>query len=141
MSALTVSQANDMLAANFAPWVRALGLGVTETSREGATVRLPQNAELNRVGGTLCGQAIMALADTAMVIALCAAAGEFRGFPTVDVNTTFMRPVSNAGVVARATVLRMGKTMAFVEARIHTDAPDGPLVAHVTGTYVVPPPQ
>lgn len=136
---LTPAQAQAVLEANFAPWVRALNLSVRDTSSSGATLVMPANAALNREGGTLSGQALMALADTAMVIALCSAAGGFRGFPTVDVHTTFLRPASDTGIIAEATVLRMGKTMAFVEARLSTDSPQAQLVANVTGSYVVPP--
>src|SRR5690606_30515906 len=51
----------------FAPWVQALGL-VVENHDEGCvTLRLPQSDQLSRVGGMLCGQAMMAAADTAMV--------------------------------------------------------------------------
>ena len=67
-----------MLRDNFAEWVRALDLTVRETTANSATLVMPFNARLERTGGIVSGQALMALADTAMVIAFCAAAGEFR---------------------------------------------------------------
>ena len=139
-SGLSTQAATDILRANFAPWVQALNLTVRHTSHDSATLSMPPDASINRAGGIVCGQALVALADTAMVIALCTAVGEFRGFPTVDLNSTFMRPASNADIVAVATVLRLGKTLAFAEARIYSDAAERPLVANVTGSYVVPPP-
>lgn len=137
---LSTHAATEILRANFAPWVQALNLTVRHTSHDSATLSMPPDASIQRVGGIVCGQALVALADTAMVIALCAAVGEFRGFPTVDLNSTFMRPATNADVIAVATVLRLGKTMAFVETRIYSEAAERPLIANVTGTYVVPPP-
>jgi uncharacterized protein (TIGR00369 family) len=136
---LTALRAQEILRANFAPWVQALNLTVRDTTAESATLVMPADPKLHRVGGLISGQALMALADTAMVIALCAAVGEFRGFPTVDVHTTFLRPASDTGIVAVATVLRLGKSMAFAEARLSTDSAQ--LVANVTGSYAVPPPQ
>ena len=41
----------------FAPWVQALGLRVEAFDADSVTLRLPQNAQLSRVGGMLCGQA------------------------------------------------------------------------------------
>jgi uncharacterized protein (TIGR00369 family) len=99
---------------------------------------MPFDTKLERTGGIVSGQALMALADTAMVIAFCAAAGEFRAMATVDNHTTFMRPVVNTGVVAMATVLRLGRTLGFAEARLYTDADEPVLVANVVGSYAVP---
>jgi uncharacterized protein (TIGR00369 family) len=127
-----------MLRDNFAEWVRALGLTVRETTADSATLVMPFDARLERTGGIVSGQALMALADTAMVIAFCAAAGEFRAMGTVDNHTTFMRPAANTGIVAIATVLRVGKTMGFAEARLFSDAPKPVLIGNAVGTYAVP---
>jgi acyl-coenzyme A thioesterase PaaI-like protein len=54
----------------FAPWVQALGLRVESFAAGEVTLRLPQNPELSRIGGMVCGQALMAAADTAMVLAI-----------------------------------------------------------------------
>ena len=127
-----------MLRENFAEWVRALGLTVRETTSHSATLVMPFDPKLERTGGIVSGQALMALADTAMVIAFCAAAGEFRAMGTVDNHTTFMRPAANTGVVAVATVLRVGKTLGFAEARLMSDAPTPVLIANAVGSYAVP---
>ena len=74
----------------FAPWVQALGLRVQEFDADSVTLRLPQNAQLSRVGGMLCGQAMMAAADTAMVLALINQFGSFRPCTTVQMNTSFL---------------------------------------------------
>jgi len=62
----------------FAPWVQALNLKVERTEADSVTLRLPQSEQLSRVGGMLCGQAMMAAADTAMVLALIQHFGQFR---------------------------------------------------------------
>ena len=41
----------------------------------------------------MCGQAIMAAADTAMLVAMIAQLGEFRPMTTVQLQTSFVRPV------------------------------------------------
>lgn len=127
-----------MLRDNFAEWVRALNLTVRDTTASSATLVMPFDARLERTGGIISGQALMALADTAMVIAFCTAAGEFRAMGTIDNHTTFMRPAANTGVVAVATVLRTGRTMGFAEARLWSDSPDPALIANAVGSYAVP---
>ena len=57
---------------------------------------------LCRHGGVVCGQALMALADTAMVIAILAANRGYRPMTTVDQTTHFMRAVASADVLADA---------------------------------------
>jgi len=88
-------------------------------------------------GGTMHGGALMALADTTMVIALCATNGDFLPVTTVDMNTTFMRPAANAGVLAEATILRQGRTLAFCQTRLLLDTPERPLIASAAGTYAI----
>lgn len=63
-------QLQSALGEYFAPWVQALGLKVETVGPHSVTLRLPQSEQLSRVGGMLCGQAMMAAADTAMVLAL-----------------------------------------------------------------------
>jgi uncharacterized protein (TIGR00369 family) len=55
----------------------------------------------------------MALADTAMVIAILAANRGYRPMTTVDQTTHFMRPVTQSDVLADARIVRLGRTMGF----------------------------
>jgi uncharacterized protein (TIGR00369 family) len=135
---VSIDDAGAMLAANFAEWVQALDLSVVATAADSATLRMPFHPRLHRVGGIVSGQALMALADTAMVLACCTAVGEFRPMATVDVHTTFLRPATDTAILATATVLRLGRTMAFAEVRLVTEAAPHRLVATATGNYVVP---
>ena len=82
-------------------------------------------------------QALMAAADTAMVIALSAALGGFRPMTTVQLQTSFLRPIAGDAGAARVTarVLRKGKNLVFGEIEI-TD-PKGQLAAHATTTYAL----
>src|SRR5262249_56107044 len=65
--------------------------------------------------------ALPILADTAMVVALWSACGAFRLVATIDMTTTFIRPVTHSAVVAEATVLRLGRTLGFCHVRLLTD--------------------
>ena len=75
------------------------------------TLSLPVAPDIVHAGGVVCGQAILAAADTAMLVAMIAQLGEFRPMTTVQLQTSFVRPVpKDAGSVAVvARVLRHGQ--------------------------------
>jgi len=120
----------------FAPWVQALGLRVESLSADGVTLRLPHSDQLARVGGMLCGQAMMAAADTAMVLALIRHFGAFRPCTTVQLSSTFLKPLSNQDALVTARVLRAGKSMAFGEIDLR-GADDGKSAFRASTTYAL----
>jgi len=124
------------LAEYFAPWVQALNLQVDSVDADSVTLRLPQSDQLSRVGGMLCGQAMMAAADTAMVLALIRHFGEFRPCTTVQLNTSFLKPLSGQDALVQARVIRAGKSLAFGEIDIR-GATDGKSACRATTTYAL----
>lgn len=120
----------------FAPWVQALGLQVEAFDADSVTLRLPQDAQLSRVGGMLCGQAMMAAADTAMVLALVNHFGAFRPCTTVQMNTSFLKPLSGQDALVQARIVRAGKTLAFGEIDIR-GAEDGKSACRASTTYAL----
>jgi uncharacterized protein (TIGR00369 family) len=120
----------------FAPWVQALGLQVEAFDPDSVTLRLPQNAQLSRVGDMLCGQAMMAAADTAMVLALINQFGGFRPCTTVQMNTSFLKPLSGQDALVQARIVRAGKTLAFGEIDIR-GAADGKSACRASTTYAL----
>ncbi len=133
---VTPESLQPALAEYFAPWVQALGLRVDSTDADSVTLRLPQSGELSRVGGMLCGQAMMAAADTAMVLALIRHFGEFRPCTTVQLNTSFLKPLSGQDALVQARVIRAGKSLAFGEIDIR-GATDGKSACRATTTYAL----
>lgn len=131
-----VAQAQGWLDDLFAPWVRALKLRPERVSPGEAVLRLPFDPQLCRVGGTVCGQALMAAADTAMVIAIAAQLGEFRPMTTVTLTTSFMRAISDDDVIVTARVVKPGRTLTFGEITL-ASARDGKAAAQVTTTYAM----
>jgi uncharacterized protein (TIGR00369 family) len=124
------------LAEYFAPWVQALGLQVAAIGPDSVTLRLPNSDQLSRVGGMLCGQAMMAAADTAMVLALIRHFGAFRPCTTVQLSTSFLKPLSGQDALVEARVLRAGKAMAFGEIDLR-GATDGKSVCRASTTYAL----
>jgi uncharacterized protein (TIGR00369 family) len=133
---MTLDQLQAALPAYFAPWVQALGLAAEPFDADSVTLRLPQSAQLSRSGGMLCGQAMMAAADTAMVLALVHHFGEFRPCTTVQLNTSFLRPLSGQDALVQARVVRAGKALAFGEIDIR-GAQDGKSACRASTTYAL----
>ncbi|MGL4497225.1 MAG: PaaI family thioesterase [Beijerinckiaceae bacterium] len=108
-----LAAARHLLRDVFAPWIQALDLTVEKIEGSIATLRLPVSPALAREGGIICGQALMAAADTAFVFAVSAASGRYRPMTTVDQTTHFLKPAVGADILVIAEVTRLGKGMAF----------------------------
>ena len=121
----------------FAEWVQRLDLRVLEARAGEVVLTLPITPEHVHAGGVLCGQTMMAAADTAMVLAVMTKLGGFKPMTTVQLQTSFLRPVSGTSGACRvvARVLRMGKSLVFGEVQV-INANDE-LAAHATTTYAL----
>ncbi len=142
-----LDEARRVLREVFAPWVQDLGLSVSSIECEppktatadwqpGAVLRMAFSERLCRHGGIVCGQALMALADTAMVIAILAANRGYRPMTTVDQTTHFMRPVTQSDVLADARVVRIGRTMGFGRITLFSSGDNKP-VAMVSSAFAM----
>ena len=125
----------------FAGYVQTLGLRVLALRDADLELALPAVPHLVHVGGVLCGQALMAAADSAMVLAISRHLGGFRPMTTVQLQTSFLRhipgPAAGTATEARivARVLRAGKNLVFGEVEAFDGA--GRLAAHSTTTYAL----
>ncbi|UYV36125.1 PaaI family thioesterase [Rhodobacteraceae bacterium D3-12] len=134
---LTPETAQSFLTENFADWVRALDLTITAIGAEGAVLHMPITPALARVGGILSGQALAAMADTAMVFACAGHMGEFRPIATTNLDTQFLRPGIGDAVRCEATVVRAGKALIFARATMIAEPSNKP-VATANATFFVP---
>ncbi|MER7547960.1 PaaI family thioesterase [Actinomadura sp.] len=125
---------DEILRDNFAPWVLDLGLVPEEVGDGTAVLRLPWSDRLAREGGALSGQALMAAADTAVVLAVSGAKGGFVPMTTVQLSTTFQRPVKGQDVLVSVELSKLGRTMAFAEVDMTADSVT---VAHASAVYAI----
>ncbi|MEP7085086.1 MAG: PaaI family thioesterase [Betaproteobacteria bacterium] len=132
---MDLTAANEVFERVLAPWVKELGLVVESVDAKTTVLVLPDAAKLKHSGGVVCGQVLMAAADSAMVVAFSAALGGFRPMTTVNLNTTFLRPISGGDMRIRARVLRTGKTLLYGDVDIVGS--DGRVAAHATTTYAL----
>ena len=128
--------ATHLLQTVFAPWVQDLDLSIESIGSDGAVLRMRFSERLCRDNGVVCGQALMALADTAMVFAISAAAGGYLPMTTVDQTIHFLKPAMRSDLLAQARVVRLGRTMAFGSVSIET-ANDARPVALAQTAYAI----
>jgi uncharacterized protein (TIGR00369 family) len=140
-----IAEARRILGEVFAPWVMDLNLSVEAFEfdppggadwQPGAILRLPFSERICRHGGVISGQALMAFADTAMVIANLAANRGYRPMTTVDQTTHFMRAAAGSDVLADARIVRLGRTMSFGRVTL-TGADDNKPVAMVSSAFAM----
>lgn len=135
---LDIDSANRRLQQIFAPFVLGLKPTVEQFDADGVTLRMPYDDSLCRVGGIICGQALMTLIDTCMVFVCYQGLGRIAEVTTVSQNTSFMRPAINDDVIARGRVIKAGRMLVFGEVTL-TMAGDERPVCVGTSTYAVLP--
>ncbi|MEU8357513.1 PaaI family thioesterase [Nonomuraea sp. NPDC048882] len=133
---MTPENAEAILTQYFAPWIQRLGLRVEEVGERHAVVRLPWSDDLAREGGGLSGQAMMAAADTATVVAISSARGGFVPMTTVQQSTTFQRPVVGKDVLLDVRITKLGRTLAFTEITLTAEG-GGEVVAQASTIYAL----
>ncbi|WP_191876796.1 PaaI family thioesterase [Streptomyces filipinensis] len=133
---MTPAEADKILSVNFAPWVLDLALTVEAVGEGRAVLRLPWSERLAREGGGMSGQALMAAADTATVIAVSAARGGFVPMTTVQQSTSFQRAVTGSDVRIEAVLTKLGRRMAFADITM-SDAGSGALAARASTVYAI----
>ena len=141
-----IGEARRFLGEVFPPWVLDLNLSVEQFEfdppegrtdwQPGAVLRMAFSERICRIGGVVSGQALMAFADTAMVVANFAANRGQRMMTTVDQTTHFMRAVSASDVLADARVVRLGRTMSFGRVTL-LGATDNKPVAMVSSAFAM----
>lgn len=114
------------------PFCRWWGFEVVSLSDGSCTLRLPLRGDLIRPGGVLHGSGYEAVADVAAWIAIMTKVGYEPMAVTIEMKTSFFRGATT-DVTSEATVLRLGRRVAFLEAR--TTDTHGNLCAHTTLSY------
>lgn len=116
------------------PLQAALGMEMGGDAH-GATARLVAGEQHLNPNGVVHGAVLFAMADTAMGKATMDVIEPGCYCATIEIQLRFLRPAGPGPLLARATVLKPGRTIVHLEARV-TDADDR-LVALATGSFAV----
>ncbi|GLZ88060.1 hypothetical protein Pres01_41110 [Metapseudomonas resinovorans] len=92
-----------------------------------------------RPGGTVSGPTLMALADVALYVALLGEIGIVPLAVTTSLTINFLRkPEASKRIIGECRLMKVGKTLAVGEVSLFSEGLEEP-VAHVVGTYSIPP--
>ncbi|MDP6964305.1 MAG: PaaI family thioesterase [Acidimicrobiales bacterium] len=86
--------------------------------------------------GVVAGGVIFTMIDTAMGKAVVSILKENQYCASVEISTRFLRPVTSGEITAQISVLKAGKRVITVEARVYSGS-ESKLVAVSTGTFAV----
>ena len=136
-SAITSEQFLDVLRQSM-PGARGLDLRIEHLVRGEVTVRLGHDDSRLRPGGTISGPTVFMLADLALYAVTMSIVGLEPLAVTTDVTIHFLRKPPPAALVCTAKVLKAGKRLVVGSVEVMSEGASEP-VAHVVGTYSVPP--
>ena len=104
-----------------------------------ATVRHEVGYEELRPGGTVSGPVLMAVADVALYVAILGEIGLVPLAVTTSMTINFLRkPSPESDLLGKCVLLKVGKSLVIGEVYLYSDGNEEP-VAHVVGTYSLPP--
>src|SRR5262249_39648405 len=141
-----VRAAGRLVAEGMGPWVQDLGVlveaveagrppGAPPDWQPGAVLRMPFSKKICREGGVACAQALMALADAAMMVACAAAWDGYRPMTPMDQPMLFLRRVTFA-VGADARVVGIGPPTSFGRVMLYSAVDKRP-VGMVASAYAI----
>lgn len=137
MSVISVQRFNDLLATGLPQATRA-GIHARDIGDGEITLAMPASDDSLRPGGTISGPTMFALADVALYGAVLSRIGPVELAVTSTMSITFLRRPAPRTLVAKARLIRLGSRLAYGEVTLFSDGEEDP-VAHVTGTYSIPP--
>ncbi|MFT5716546.1 MAG: hypothetical protein ACI9T7_000723 [Oleiphilaceae bacterium] len=135
--ALNASQVQKLIRA-WVPMAEDIDLQIEEVRAGYARIRIPFQEKSIRPGGTVSGPILMTAGDTAMYAAILGTLGDVSMAVTSNLNINFLQRPEPCDLIAEAAILKLGKRLAFCEVGVRSDGSED-LVAHVTGSYSLPP--
>lgn len=124
------------------PFAQLMGLAVDAFEHDHVLMRSVYDERFLRPGGTVAGPIMMGLADAAVYALVLSRIGPVELAVTTQLSINFLRKPSPGDVMARASMLKLGKRLAVGEVVLYSEATGiSQPVAHVTATYSIPAPE
>ena len=132
----TPEQLNELLESVFPGSDRMFSVDSVDT--EGIVLRCIPTEKHLRPGGTVSGPLLMAMADTAMYLAIFSRLGLVAMAVTTNLNMSFLRRAPLGDLLGHTRLLKLGSKLATGDVTIYAEGHDAP-VAHASVTYALPP--
>ena len=128
----------DFLKRDFAPSLA--NCEIEEVTERGASLVWRVGVNDLRPGNTISGPTMMTLADFAMYAAILGEIGIVGLAVTTNMNINFLRkPSADQNLRGICKLIKVGKALIVAEVWIYSVNQMNEPVAHVTGTYSIPP--
>ncbi len=112
---------------------------IEQVSEKGATVLYHVGQSDLRPGGTISGPTMMTVADYALYIAILGEIGIVGLAVTTNLSINFLqKPVANQNIRGVCKLMKVGKVLIVGDVWLYSEGSDEP-IAHVVGTYSIPP--
>ena len=123
------------------PFAQLMGLAIDVIESDHVLMRAVYSERFLRPGGTIAGPIMMGLADAAVYALVLSRIGPVELAVTTQLSINFLRKPAPGDVLARASMLKLGKRLAVGEVLLFSESVgiEHP-VAHATATYSIPPP-
>jgi len=133
---LDAAEIRAFIARNY-PQALEFPVTIGELRDHALTVTLAFSDSMLRPGGTLSGPTLMTLADVSMYFLLLAELGQVELAVTTSLHIDFLRRPAPKPVVARAELLKLGRSLAVGRVLMHSEGDPQP-IAHASLTYSLP---
>jgi acyl-CoA thioesterase len=117
------------------PLQEYLGMSLTGVEQGSGTASLTVGPAHANPNGVVHGAVLFALVDTAMGKATMSTVDDGYYCASVELSLRFIRPASSGELVAEAVVVKRGKSIVHLEARVHDG--DDRLIATSSGTFAI----
>lgn len=120
------------------PLVGQLGMSVEAFEAGRVKIRLPYSDLIRRPGGTICGPALMGLADVTLYGVVMSLIGRAELAVTTDLAFHFLAKPKPAALIADGRILKLGRRLAVGEVMIYSEGEAQP-ICQASGSYAIPP--
>lgn len=127
-------ESNDAAEISF-PLQEFLGMQLAGTEAGTGTAELTIGEQHVNPNGVTHGAVLFALVDTAMGKATMSLLDDGLYCASVELSLRFIRPASAGDLIADAAVVKRGRSIVHLDARVHDS--DGRLVATSSGTFAI----
>ncbi len=124
---------------NASPFYQYMGMEVVEAKEGQSRLRMPVNAEMMNLYGTVHGGAIGTILDSSCGIALGTLLKEGETMVTVDMRINYVLPVREGVLIGEGKAVHRGRHTGVAQAEIRDE--DGNLVAVGICTHYIQGPQ
>lgn len=134
MTIPTVSEVNDLVAQTY-PSAARDSYRCVDIGSGFAVARWTYDPDLDRPGGLISGPTQFTICDSALWYLSFTIVGLEPMAVTSDLHITFLRPATGNDLLARAELVRSGKSRIYGQVRVWVDGDETRPVAHATGSY------